>query len=100
MIPTPEIDKSSWCGSGTLLQSCCFVTMACPGSFPSCHGEESGQDLAPDKLGCTTSCQRGETDPNVLSTFFCIFVPRPPTFLIDPTVIESVVGSSPLEHPH
>ena len=45
--------------------------MACPDSFPSSHGEKSksGQDLAPDKLGCTTTCQGCETDPIFLADF-------------------------------
>ena len=47
--------------------------MACPGSYPSCHGEndsnpKSGQHLDPDKLGCVMACQRYVTNPAFLHT--------------------------------
>ena len=49
--------------------------MACPGSFPSSHGESHpdpmlGRDLDPDKPGCTMSGQVDETDPTFLHLFF------------------------------
>ena len=48
--------------------------MACSGSFPSSRGEKhpdpkSGQDLDPDKPGCTMSCRGNEIDPNFHSLF-------------------------------
>ena len=56
--------------------------MACPGSFQSNNGEKhpdlkSGCEVDLDKLGCSMSCQGGETDP-----YFC------------------VVGSAPVEQDH
>ena len=72
---------------------------------PSSCGEnhpypKSGQDLDPDKPGSTTSCRGDETNPNVLRVFFWIFCPQVPTFVTDSRVIESVVGSAPVGHPH
>ena len=63
--------------------------MACLGSFPSGHGEKhpnpnSGQELDPDKPGCTTSCQGDETDSKFLCAFFWIFIPDPK--LLQPTL--------------
>ena len=48
--------------------------MAGPGGFPSSCGEnhpdpKSGQDLDPDKLGCTMSCQRDEADTTFSRAF-------------------------------
>ena len=45
----------------------CLGLTACPGSFPSSHGEKHpnpklGWDLDLDKLGCTTSCWGDKTD--------------------------------------
>ena len=50
-------------------------------SFLSSHGEKhhnpkSGQEVDPDKPGCTMSCQGGETSP-YFCMFFWIFVPDP-----------------------
>ena len=94
-----------------MLQSCWFVTMACQGfillvsyGFTACHGEnhtdpKSGLDLDPENLGCTMSCQGDVTDPTFLRTFFLHLRPRQ-TFATGPRVIESVIRSVPLEHPH
>ena len=70
--------------------------MACPGSFLSCPGEnypnpKFGQDLDPDKPGCTTSCREDETNPAFSCTFFG-FVSL--TFATDPRVVESIIGSA------
>ena len=54
---------------------------ACPHSFKSGHSgkhphPKSGWHLDQEKLGCTTSCQGGETNPS-FCVFFLIFVPDP-----------------------
>ena len=48
--------------------------MTCPGSFPSCCGEnhpdpKSDWDLDPNKPRCSTSCRGDETDPTFLHVF-------------------------------
>ena len=60
---------------------------------------KSGRDLDPDRLGCTMSCRGDVTDPT-FSCFLSDFVLNSPTFVTDPRVIESVIGSAPIEHPH
>ena len=78
--------------------------IACPGSFPSCHEEndpnpKSGWDLEPDKLVCAVSCWDIS-----LTQHFCVlfhgFHPNFRTFANDPRVIESVIGSVPVEQAH
>ena len=72
--------------------------MACPGSFPSSHGDPKlCWEVDPDKPGCTTSCLGGETDKKFLHSFFWIFVPDPQLF--KPT-LEFVVRLAPVEHLH
>ena len=49
--------------------------MVCPRSFQPSYGEKypnpkSGQEVDPDKLGCTMSCQEDETNPKFLCAFF------------------------------
>ena len=78
---------------------------ACRGSFPSGRGEtapnpKSGWDLHPDKLVCSTFCQKDVTDPSFLPPFVCFFVPYSTTFATDPRVVEWVTGSVPVELPH
>ena len=73
--------------------------MACRTTFPSCHEEKdpkpkSGRDLDPDKLVCATSCLGDVANP------FKSFYPDSPTFTTDPRVIESIIGSVPVEHTH
>ena len=56
--------------------------MSCPSSLPSCCGKnhsdnKSGRDLDLDKPGCTTSCQRDETD---IFTRFSRFASSTPDF--------------------
>ena len=56
--------------------------MVCPYSFPSGLGEKhsylkEGRDLAPDKLGFSTSSQGGVTDPIFVSVFFFFLSPIP-----------------------
>ena len=75
--------------------------MACHGSFPSCRGEthpepKSDRDLDPDNPGCITFCRGDEVNPT--RTFFWILVPAF-LFETDLRVIESVIGSAPVEHP-
>ena len=55
---------------------------------------QSGQDLDPDKPGCTKCCRGDET--NIIGRFFPGFVF--PTFANDPRVVKSVIGSAPVEH--
>ena len=87
MIPTPEINQSSWVGRDTasVLSVChyalswpdtvCQGFIATPESFSSSYGEKhpdpkSGQDIDPDKAGQTTSCQ-GEKERLKCWANFC-----------------------------
>ena len=59
--------------------------MSCPDTFPCSRGEKdhdpkSGQDHAPDKLGCIMSFLGGAKDPKFLYPFFWILVPDPRLF--------------------
>ena len=78
--------------------------MACHGTFLSCHEKNdpdpnSSRDLDPDKPVLSTSCQEDVTDPAILCAFF-VFTPYCTTFASNPSVVESVSGSVPVEHPH
>ena len=62
------------------LQLIFSTSMACPENFLSSLREKhpdpkSGQDLGPDKLGCITSCQGGETYPYLSHTFSGFLAP-------------------------
>ena len=71
--------------------------MACPVSFPLSRGEKhpdpkSGQEVDPDKLGCTMTCRVDETDPKNFAHFFLDFHSRSPTLATDPRIAELVKG--------
>ena len=61
---------------------------------------KSGHPLDPDKNGCiileVVELKLTQIFP---ALFFVDFSPRPLTFAADHRVVESVVGSAPLEHP-
>ena len=102
LIPMPGIGQSIRGGSGkcSSLPVCHYsllgLATACRGSFPSCCGEnhpdpKSGQDLDPEKLGCTPS-RRGDVNDAFLHAFFLDFCPQIQTFATDPRVAELVKG--------
>ena len=70
--------------------------MSCfpPGCEENDPDSKSGQEFDQDKPCYSTPCQ-GD-----VVVFMVIFVPDSQTFETDPTVIESVSGSVPVEHPH
>ena len=62
--------------------ACQLEFIASPDSFPSGSGEKypdpkSDQNLAPDKLGCTSSYLGDETEPYFMGVFFWIFAADP-----------------------
>ena len=70
--------------------------MACPGSFLSSHRENHPDHLSPDKLSCRGGGGGGGGRPYIFVHLF----PRLPTFAANPRIVESAIGSAPVEHPH
>ena len=102
-----------------MLQSSLFVNMvcwgllrlgayglgACHGGFQSCCQEnhphrKSDRDLDPQKSVCATFCLGRYNHPSIFEHFFVVFLPHSSTFVTSPRVVELVVVSAPVEHPH